>query len=198
MMQQQTLLGPNTKFKGVPLVSGSDNIAFVEIERGSKASPTDSATGVALTPLSPGSGYLVVDDLSYEPPSSPPESSFLLGASPSTARFAPGAKSPQIKIPVTWTANPNPSASPVSMELTRPRASPAASPPIPTGSGQSILVLEAKSRSNRGQVHGDDRRRCRKRRGIGIALERSDPGRNQRTVQARSARQIPGLPPHPG
>ena len=143
VMQQQTLLGPNTKFKGVPLVSGSDNIAFVEIERGSKASPTDSATGVATTPLSPGSGYLVVDDLTYDPPSSPPESSFLLGASPATARLAPGTKSPQIKIPVTWTANPNPSASPVSMELSAPPGITGTFTPNPTGTGQSILVLEA-------------------------------------------------------
>ena len=119
-MQQQTLLGPNTKFKGVPLISGSDDIAFVAIERGSKEIPIDSATGVQLSPLAGGTGYLVVDDLTYDPPSSPPESSFLLGASPSTTRLAPGTKSPQIKIPVTWTANPNPSASPVSLELTAP------------------------------------------------------------------------------
>src|SRR4029077_19700620 len=76
------------------------------------------------------------------PPSSPPESSFLLGASPPVARFAPGTKSPQIKIPVTWTANPNPSASPVSMELSAPPGVTGTFTPNPTNTGQSILVLE--------------------------------------------------------
>jgi len=140
VMQQQTLLGPNTKFKTVPLISGSSDIAFVAIERGSRASPTDSDTGVA---LALGSPYLVVDDLTYDPPSSPPESSFLLGASPSVARFAPGAKSPQIKIPVTWTANPNPAASPVSLELTAPPGITGTFTPPVTTSGESKLVLEA-------------------------------------------------------
>ncbi len=143
VMQQQTLLGPNTKFKGVPLISGSDDIAFVAIERGSKEIPIDSATGVQLSPLSGGAGYLVVDDLTYDPPSSPPESSFLLGASPPVARFAPGTKSPQIKMPVTWTANPNPEASPVSLELSAPPGVTGTFTPNPTGSGEAKLVLEA-------------------------------------------------------
>ena len=149
--QQQTLLGPNTKFKGVPLLSGAGDIAYVAIERGTKETPTDSATGVMLAPLSPGSGYLVVDDLSYDPPSSPPESSFLLGASPTTVRIAPGAKSPQIKIPITWTANPDPSASPVSLELTAPPGVTGTFVPNPTNTGQSILVLEAEKLAEPGQ-----------------------------------------------
>ena len=69
-MQQQTLLGPNTKFKTVPLISGADDIAFVAIERGSKEFPTDSDTGVALS-IGAQSNYLVVDDLTYDPPASP-------------------------------------------------------------------------------------------------------------------------------
>ena len=93
--------------------------------------------------LALGSGYLVVDDLTYDPPASPPESSFLLGASPSTARFAPGTKSPQIKIPVTWTANRSPPASPVALELSAPPGVTGTFIPNPTGSGQSTLVLEA-------------------------------------------------------
>ena len=142
VMQQQTLLGPNTKFKTVPLISGADDIAFVAIERGSKEFPTDSDTGVALS-IGAQSNYLVVDDLTYDPPASPPESSFLLGASPPIARLAPGTKSPQIKVPVTWTANPNPSASPVTLELNAPPGITGTFTPNPTGSGQSILVLEA-------------------------------------------------------
>ena len=51
VMQQQTLLGPNTKFKGVPLISGAEDIAYVAIERGTKETPIDSATGVMLAPL---------------------------------------------------------------------------------------------------------------------------------------------------
>ena len=149
--QQQTLLGPNTKFKSVPLLSGAGDIAYVAIERGTKETPTDSATGVMLAPLTPGSGYLVVDDLTYDPPSSPPESSFLLGASPTTARIAPGAKSPQIKIPVTWTANPNPSASPVSLELSAPLGVTGSFTPNPTNTGQSILVLEVEKLAEPGQ-----------------------------------------------
>jgi hypothetical protein len=149
--QQQTLLGPNTKFKTVPLLSGAGDIAYVAIERGTKETPTDSATGVMLAPLSPGSGYLVVDDLTYDPPSSPPESSFLLGASPTTARVAPGAKSPQIKIPVTWTANPDPSATPVSLELSAPPGVTGTFVPNPTNTGQSILVLEVEKLAEPGQ-----------------------------------------------
>ena len=142
VMRQQTLLGPNTKFKTVPLISGADDIAFVSIERGSREIPTDSDTGVALS-LGGQSNYLVVDDLTYDPPASPPESSFLLGASPPVARLAPGTKSPQIKVPVTWTANPNPSASPVTFELEAPPGITGTFTPNPTGSGQTILVLEA-------------------------------------------------------
>ena len=143
VMQQQTLLGPNTSFKGVPLLSAQEDIAYVAIERGTKETPTDSATGVMLAPVSGSSGSLVVDDLTYEPPSSPPESSFLLGASPASTRLAPGTKSPQIKIPITWTANPNPSESPVSLELTAPAGVTGTFSPPTTTTGQSILVLEA-------------------------------------------------------
>jgi hypothetical protein len=181
VMQQQTLLGPNTSFKTVPLISAQEDIAYVAIERGSREFPTDSATGVSLTPLSPGSGYLVVDDLTYDPPSSPPESSFLLGASPPTVRLAPGTESPQIKIPITWTANPNPSESPVSLELTAPAGVTGSFSPNPTSSGESILTLDAAKSATPGKytvtVDGyvDKGESSEKHSSVQIPLEVTEP-----------------------
>ncbi len=110
----------------------------------------------------------------------------------------PGTKSPQIKIPVTWTANPNPSATPVSLELTAPPGITGTfTPTRPTAANRSSSS-KPKNRSEPGKytVHG--RRLRRQRRTVRKALERPDPGRNHRTVHRQPARRLPGLPLHSG
>lgn len=135
--QQQTLLGPNTLFKGVPLISSGQDIAFVAIERGSRTPfSNDSATGVYLASGTP----LIVDDLIYEPPSSPPESSFVLGAKPNWTRTSPGG-TVGIDIPVTWVNNPNPSAASVALELSAPSGVDGTFSPNPTATGTSRLTI---------------------------------------------------------
>lgn len=147
--QQQTLLGPNTSYKTVPLVSAGQQIAFVAVELGSKSVPSDSATGVTLSQYSTGSHKLLIDDLVYEPPSSPPDSSFLIGASPNWARIAPGG-SVQINIPISWVNNPNPAASPVSFELTSPAGINGSFSPNPSNTGTSKLTLSVEKWANAG------------------------------------------------
>jgi len=139
--QEQTLLGTNEKsFKEVPLVSSEDNIAFVSIEVGSKVpGDPESPTGVGLPAANT---LLLVDDLTYNEPSSPPESSFLLGAKPPSAAVAEGGEV-GVKIPITWTNNPEPSKSPVELEASTPSGVSASFAPNPTGSGSSTMTLHA-------------------------------------------------------
>lgn len=95
------------------------------------------------TEVSEGAGgtNLLVDDLTYYPPSSPPESSFLLGANPSAVATAQG-NTVEVKIPVTWTDNPNPSSSPVQFEATTPAGVEATFSPNPSTTGTSTMTLE--------------------------------------------------------
>ncbi len=118
LAQQQTLLSKFDTFKAVPLHSNAGDIAYVAVELGSKdPEPNpDSPTGVT---LAAGGSYLLIDDLQYNPPSSPPDSSFVLGAQPASERVALG-QYVDVTIPITWFNNPDPSQSPVLLEVYPP------------------------------------------------------------------------------
>ena len=139
--QVETILPPqaSTTYKNVALSSGTGNIAYVAVEDGLKGGNTNTATEVGLTP---GTNNLSLDDLTYDPPSSPPESSFLLGANPPAANLVAGGET-QVKVLVSWTNNPNPSASPVLMETSLPAGITGSFSPTTTTSGSSILTLHA-------------------------------------------------------
>jgi hypothetical protein len=140
VQQEETILPPqsSTTYKQVAVTSGTGNIAYVAVEEGTKGTNTNTATGVGLTV---GNSYLSLDDLTYDPPSSPPESSFLLGSNPSVANVVPGGES-ELSIPISWTNNPNPSASPVLLELSAPSGITGSFSPNPTSSGSSTLKLK--------------------------------------------------------
>ena len=139
--QEETILPPqaSTTYKQVAIASGAGDIAYVAVEEGTKGTNTNTATEVGLTV---GNSYLSLDDLTYDPPSSPPESSFLLGANPPAANLVAGGET-QVKVPVSWTNNPNPSASPVLMETSLPGGITGSFSPNPTTSGSSTLTLHA-------------------------------------------------------
>jgi hypothetical protein len=126
-------------YEHVALESSKGEIAFVAVEWGRAGYNLGSATEVG---LSAGNSYLLVDDLTYYPPSSPPESSFLLGAGSSSAAVAVGGQS-HIPIHVTWTNNPEPSKSPVELEVSTPAGVKGSFSEDPTSSGSSTLTLEA-------------------------------------------------------
>jgi len=90
--------------------------------------------------LAAGASYLLVDDLTYNPPSSPPASSFIIGANPSTVQTALGQQI-QIKTPITWSNNPDPSQSPVPLELAPPAGITGSFSPQTTTTGTSTLTL---------------------------------------------------------
>ncbi len=154
--QEETILPPqaSTTYKDVALSSVSGDIAFVAVEEGLKGGNTNTATEVGLTA---GNSDLSLDDLTYDPPSSPPESSFLLGANPPAANLVAGGET-QVKIPVAWTNNPDPSASPVLMETTFPTGITGTFSPNPTTSGSSTLTVHAAKNAQVGPgsltIHG--------------------------------------------
>ena len=139
LSQQQTLLSQFDTFKGVPLHSNAGAIAYVAVEMGSKLPQPnpDSPTGVN---LAQSGSYLLLDDLAYNPPSSPPASSFVLGASPASARIALGQQV-DLNIPITWFNHPDPSQSPVSLEVYPPAGITGSFNPNPTTSGTSKLTI---------------------------------------------------------
>jgi hypothetical protein len=141
VQQEETILPPqaSTTYKDVAVTFGAGDIAYVAIEEGVKGGNTTTATEVGLTA---GNSNLSLDDLTYDPPSSPPESSFLLGANPPAANLVAGGET-QVKIPVSWTNNPNPSASPVLMETSLPTGITGSFSPNPTTTGSSMLTVHA-------------------------------------------------------
>ncbi|HUE28924.1 MAG TPA: hypothetical protein VMP89_19270, partial [Solirubrobacteraceae bacterium] len=138
--QQETTLSstPGT-YVHAQVSSTTDNIAYVAIEYGEVNTTYGSATTHVLETHS--TQFLLVDDLTYDAPSSPPASSFRLGSSPTAAAAAVGGQA-HITIPITWTNNPNPTASPVSLEVSGlpPDVTPSFSP-NPTTTGSSVLTL---------------------------------------------------------
>jgi hypothetical protein len=135
--QEQTLIGPSVKFKPAVIESSKGDIAFVAIEEGSKE-PEDpeSPTHVSL----PAATTLLVDDLTYDKPSSPPESEFVLGATPASTSTVAGDHV-AIKIPVTWFANPEPSKSPVTFEVATPAGVEGSFSATTTTTGSTTLTL---------------------------------------------------------
>lgn len=119
--------------------SATDNIAYVAIEYGE----VSQAYGSKLTHVIPTAGTqnLLVDDLTYNPPSSPPASSFRLGASPTAIGAYLGGQA-KVKLPITWTNNPSPSSSPVSLEVSGlPPGVTASFSPNPSTTGTATLTL---------------------------------------------------------
>jgi hypothetical protein len=150
LLRQQTLLSPFDAYKGVAYQSASDNIAFVSVEAGhyDPNNPADSLSGVT---LGAGGQYLLLDDLTYNPPSSPPASSFIIGATPPKERLAVGA-SVGVKLSITWTNNPDPSSTPVSLELAPPSGITGSFTPTTTSSGTSTLNLSVEKWSPTGST----------------------------------------------
>jgi hypothetical protein len=143
---QTTLTGSG--YQHVVLQTGGFEIDNVAIELGSKTFPNpESATGVN---LSFGNTTLRVDDLTYDPPSSPPESSFLLGSNHPSTAVTPGHQV-EVKIPITWSNNPNPSLSPVTLEASASGGVTASFSPNPTTTGTSTLTLAAAKSAPAGQ-----------------------------------------------
>jgi hypothetical protein len=137
--QVQTVLS-GSGYQHVTLQTAGNEIDNVAIEMGSKTFPNPgSPTGVN---LAFGNTLLRVDDLTYDPPSSPPESSFLLGSNHPSTAVTPGQKV-EVKIPVTWSNNPTPALSPVELEASTPAGVSASFEPNPTTTLTSTLTLTA-------------------------------------------------------
>ena len=145
--QQQTMLS-GSGYQHVEVQTIGDEISNVAIEMGSKSAPNpDSASGVT---LAYGNTILRVDDLTYDPPSSPPESTFLIGASPPATAVTPGQQV-SVKIPITWSNNPKPEESPVSLEVSAPAGVTGEFLPNPTTTGTATLTLKAAKSAFPGQ-----------------------------------------------
>ncbi|HLJ04482.1 MAG TPA: hypothetical protein VKT31_13635 [Solirubrobacteraceae bacterium] len=137
-----TTLGPQSgpAFQQVSISSTSFNIAFVAVEEGQPGTNSSSPTGVGDTVVDLSSAPLYVDDLTYDPPATPPGSSFVLGATPAGTSTTDGAQA-QIAIPITWSNNPDPSADPVTLSANTPTGVTASFSPNPTNTGTSTLTL---------------------------------------------------------
>ncbi len=137
--QVTTTLGPQSgpSFQQVQLTSTSDSIAFVAVEHGIVDGNTSSPTGVA---EGAGNTFLYLDDLTYDPPASPPAASFALGASPAAVATTEGG-SVTVELPINWANNPDPSAYPVTLAASVPPGVTAAFSQNPSSTGSSTLTL---------------------------------------------------------
>ncbi len=126
-------------YKPMIVSSAAYDIAFVVVERGTPF------TGTSITGVSPsiGQSVLLLDDLTYDPPAAPPESSFVIATTPTSLRLAAGT-STDVTVPITWVNNPNPAGSPVALELTAPPGVTATvTSPNPTTSSSATVHLVA-------------------------------------------------------
>ena len=141
LSQQETTIPAASEplYEPVVLESLTGEIAAVAVQLGRNfhTEPT-SSTGVS---EGAGNTDVLLDDLTYYPPASPPESSFRLGASPAAVATSEGNEV-TVKIPVTWTNNPNPSGSPVELEAITPKGVKASFSENPTSSGSSTMTLK--------------------------------------------------------
>jgi hypothetical protein len=153
LQQVVTTLGPQSgpTWQQVTLTATGFNIAFVAVELGNQGGNSSSPTGVGDTVVDLSSTPLYLDDLTYDPPASPPNSSFVLGASPAATSTVDGGQV-QINIPVTWVNNPNPSANPVTLAATTPTGVTASFSPNPTNTGTSLLTLDVSKTAPVGQT----------------------------------------------
>ena len=135
-------------YKPMIVSSAAYDIAFVVIERGLPfigTSMTHVDTGVANT-------LLLLDDLTYDPPAAPPDSSFVIATTPSSLRLAAGTAT-DVTVPITWVNNPSPSGSPVALEVTAPPGVTATvTSPNPTTSGTATVHLVAAKDAPLGNV----------------------------------------------
>ena len=126
-------------YEPVSLESAGAEIASVAIQLGKNfGTEPKSSTGVS---EGHGNTDLLVDDLTYYPPSSPPESSFRLGANPPAIATTAGNQV-SVTIPVTWTNNPEPASSPVQFEASTPPGVEGTFSPNPSSSGSTTLTLK--------------------------------------------------------
>ena len=183
-MQQQTLLGPNTKFKAVPLLSGADDIAFVAIERGQQGHrrPTRT-TGVMLAPLRRDRA---TSSSTTSPTTRPPR--HRKAASCSAPRRRPPASRPGHEIaadqnPGHLDREPEPLGEPGLAGTHRAARRHRHLHAEPDQHRRSRSSSSKPKNGRTGPVHGDGRRLRRQRRNLREALERPDPDRNHRTVQ---------------
>src|SRR5579862_3999736 len=147
--QVTTTLGPQSgpTFVPVTLSDPGGRIAAVAVEYGSPGTNSASPTGVT---ESVGNSFLYIDDLTYDPPASPPNSSFRLGATPPAAATTQGGQT-TVTIPINWTNNPNPSASPVALSAVTPTGVTASFAPNPSNTGSSLMTLNVAPSAPTGQ-----------------------------------------------
>ncbi|MGA8745222.1 MAG: hypothetical protein WB507_05110 [Solirubrobacterales bacterium] len=151
LLQDETELPSNSEplYEPVTLESPGGEIASVAIQLGKNfGSNPNSSTGVT---EGAGNTDLLVDDLTYYPPASPPESSFRLGANPPAVATTAGNEV-AVKIPVTWTNNPEPSKSPVQFEVSAPPGVEGSFSENPSSSGHSVLNLKIAKNATPGQT----------------------------------------------
>lgn len=140
-IQHETIVpgNPEPTYVPVTLESPSGDIDAVAIQLGKNfGTEPNSSTGVT---EGHGNTDLLVDDLTYYPPSSPPSSSFRLGANPAAIATTAGNQV-SVKIPVTWTNNPEPASSPVEFEASTPTGVEASFSPNPSSSGTTTMTLK--------------------------------------------------------
>ena len=122
------------------MVPNGGNIAYVAVELRRQAPAAEPRLADRRQPC-PERLVLLLDNLTYNPSSSPPASSFVLGASPASERIALGQQV-DVNIPITWFNNPDPSQSPVSLEVYPPAGITGSFNPNPTTSRTSKLTID--------------------------------------------------------
>jgi len=150
-LQHETELPSSSEplYEPVTLESAGGEIASVAIQLGKNfGTEPKSSTGVS---EGAGNTDVLVDDLTYYPPASPPESSFRLGAKPPAVATTAGNQV-AVKIPVTWTNNPEPSKSPVQFEVSTPSGVEGSFSENPSSSGSSMLNLKIAKNATPGQT----------------------------------------------
>jgi hypothetical protein len=133
----------------IALESAKGEIASVAIQQGvnfhgNPGSSTEVTEGA-------GGTNLLLDDLTYYPPASPPESSFRLGANPSAVATTQG-NTVEVKVPVVWSNNPDPSASPVQFEAQTPEGVEATFSPNPSSTSTTTMTLTIAKDAQPGQT----------------------------------------------
>jgi hypothetical protein len=139
--QKETSLKASSEpaYEKVTFKAAGPEIAAVAVQLGTNfGAEPGSSTGVT---EGHGNTDVLLDDLTYYPPASPPESSFRLGANPSAVATTAGNQV-SVNIPVVWTNNPEPSNNPIQLEASAVPGVEASFSPNPTSTGTSTLTLK--------------------------------------------------------
>ena len=195
--QVVTTFGPQSgpTFQQVTVSSTSFNIAFVAVEFGTQGGDSSSPTGVYDPPVDLNSAPLYLDDLTYDPPATPPGSSFVIGATPGASGTIDGGQA-QVTIPITWFNNPTPSAYPVTLSASTPAGVSASFSPTTTTTGTSTLTLTVSTMAPQGQwnitvtgTSGSETEQVVIPFGVSAAFEPVSPGKI--TVLPCTTKQVP-------